>query len=188
MLDKGKTREVLLGIMLLGGGFMVPGASRFMYSRIAKRLAGTDSPAEQAIKARRLKELASRRLISVKPVGAHKVEVTLTGEGKKLVKLYQFDDLKLPKLSKWDKKWRVITYDIPVRQRKASLALSAKFHKLGMFRIQKSIWVYPYDCKDDIDAICAIFDINPDNHVLYLVSDKIPREADARKHFDLALA
>ena len=177
-----------MALALLGGAFVMPGAARAIYSLIAKKIAGEDTPEERAIKARKLKELAERRLITIRDVSGDKVEVTLTGAGKKLVKLYELDDMQLPKPAKWDKKWRVITYDIPSKQRRAGLALSKKFHQLGMFRLQKSIWVYPYDCKDDIDAICAIFSVNSDNHVLYLISERIPREADVRKYFDLALA
>jgi DNA-binding transcriptional regulator PaaX len=188
ILDKGKPREILLAIAILGGAFMIPGAARAMYSLVARKIAGEDTPEERAIKARRLKELAQRRLITIRDISGSKIEVTLTGAGKKLVKLYELDNMKLPKPPKWDRRWRIITYDIPKKKQKASLALSRKFHELGMFRLQRSIWIYPHECKDDIDTVCAIFDINPDDYVLYLTSDRIPREADARKHFDMALA
>jgi hypothetical protein len=188
ILNRGMTREILLGIAAQSGIFKLPGAGRFFYRQIIREIAGKDSPVEQAIKARRLKEIADRRLITIRDIAGDKVEVTLTNEGRRLVKLYKIDDMKLPKPPKWDKKWRIITYDIPTKQRKASIALSAKFHQLGMFRLQKSIWIYPHDCKDDIDSICAIFGVNPDNHVLYLTSERIPRESEVRRHFEMALS
>ncbi len=185
VLNKGRTRDILLMIALVGGALILPGGHRFVYSAIMKKLNSRLSPAERAINARRLKEIEARRLISIKDISGSKVEVTLTSAGKKLVKLYDIDQMQLPKPAKWDKKWRIVTYDIPATKRKASLALSHKFHVLGMFRIQRSIWVYPYDCKDDIDSLCAIFDINPNTNVCYFVSDAIPKEADAREHFNL---
>lgn len=188
ILDKGKTREILLSLAARSGMFKLPGAGRFFYKRIIEELAEKDSPEEQAIKARRLKEIAERRLITIRDISGDGVEVSLTSEGKKLVKLYKIDDMKLPKPPKWDKKWRIITYDIPMKKQRASLALSHKFHQLGMFRLQKSIWIYPHDCKDDIDSICAIFGVNADNHVLYLTSEKIPRESEVRRHFGMALS
>jgi|GEM_PF-1063230 len=187
ILNRGKTRDILLGFAALGGIIALPGASRFFYSELAKLLDGRDPAKERAIRARRLKDLANRRLISIRDISGSKVEVSLTGAGKKLVKLYELDKMELPKPPKWDKKWRVITYDIPQKNRKASMALSAKFHQLGMFRLQKSIWIYPHECRDEIDAICAIFELDPEEHVMYLVTDRIPRETDAREHFDLAI-
>lgn len=187
-MDKGQTRDVLLAIAAVGAAFVMPGAARAIYSLVAKRIAGQDTPEERALKARKLKELAGRRLITIRDVSGDKVEVTLTSAGKKLVKLYKLDDMKLPKPPKWDKKWRVITYDISAKHRRASVALSCKFHDLGMFRLQKNIWVYPHECKDDIDSIFAIFGLNPDSSLLYLLSDRLPRESEVRRHFDMALA
>lgn len=185
VLNKGMTRQILLDVAARSGIFKLPGAGRFFYKRIAQEIAARESPNEQAIRARRIKQLANRRLITIRDINGGKVEVALTSTGKKLVKLYELDKMRLPESAKWDKKWRVIAYDIPIKKQKASSVLSHKFRQLNLFRLQKSIWIYPYDCKDEIDSICAIFDLNPDDYLMYLISEKIPREAEVRAYFNL---
>ena len=47
-------------------------------------------------------------------------------------------------------KWRVIIFDIPEKE-KMRLQISYLFKQSGLYRLQDSVWVYPYDCEDIID-------------------------------------
>jgi CRISPR-associated endonuclease Cas2 len=55
---------------------------------------------------------------------------------------------------KWDHFWRLILFDIPEKKR-----MRAKFRRLlktiGCYRLQKSVYVYPHDCKKEILRLAA---------------------------------
>jgi hypothetical protein len=54
----------------------------------------------------------------------------------------------------WDKKWRIITFDIPEKKRSARDATRYLLSKFDWFQIQKNIWVYPYACDDFYALLC----------------------------------
>ncbi len=111
--------------------------------------------------------------------------VELTERGKKIVKEMQYEDMKIEKPNKWDKKWRIIIFDIPEgRRRMARDALRDKLKKLGFYLIQKSVWVYPYPCEKEIQFLCEMFEINP--YVNIITADKIYNDDIAREYFRLS--
>ena len=65
--------------------------------------------------------------------------------------------IKKPKT--WDEKWRLIVFDIPDYQRKASNTLRHKLIELGFLQYQKSIFIHPYPCQDEINFIREIFEV-----------------------------
>lgn len=46
---------------------------------------------------------------------------------------------------KWDKKWRIVIFDIEEKQKKTREALRYKLKELGFGMIQESVWITPYD-------------------------------------------
>src|SRR3989338_5398538 len=48
---------------------------------------------------------------------------------------------------KWDGKWRIFAFDIPEECRKGRNALRYRFKSGGFYELQKSLFVYPYDCQ-----------------------------------------
>ena len=60
---------------------------------------------------------------------------------------------------KWDGLWRLVMFDIPENRRKAGNALRFALQKMGLIQIQKSVFVYPYPCKKEIDFIAGFFKI-----------------------------
>ncbi|KKP32820.1 MAG: hypothetical protein A2312_00110 [Candidatus Staskawiczbacteria bacterium RIFOXYB2_FULL_32_9] len=111
--------------------------------------------------------------------------VELTERGKKIVKEMQYENMRIEKPNKWDKKWRIIIFDIPEGQRRiARDALRDKLKKLGFYLIQKSVWVYPYPCEKEIQLLCEMFEINP--YVNIITAEKIYNDDTVRKYFGLS--
>jgi len=110
--------------------------------------------------------------------------IKITENGKKLVKSFDYDDLKLPKSKDWDKKWRLVIFDIPDKKKKERHAFSKKLKDIGFYPIQESVFVYPYDCRDEVDFICEFLSVSHYvNYCRIKFLDK--REGDLRKIFDL---
>ncbi|NLC31440.1 MAG: hypothetical protein GX765_05325 [Candidatus Moranbacteria bacterium] len=85
--------------------------------------------------------------------------VELTLKGKRLANRMKLDEIKINKPKKWDKKWRLVFFDIPESNRVARDALRKKIKELGLVEIQKSIFIHPYFCKNEIDKVVNFFEL-----------------------------
>ncbi len=107
----------------------------------------------------------------------------LTISGEKLLRRWELEDYKINRPKKWDKKWRVIIFDIPEKKRKMRLQISYLFKQSGLYRLQDSVWVYPYDCEDIIGLLKTDFGVGKD--VLYLIVDEIENDRHLKEEFHL---
>lgn len=132
---------------------------------------------------RSLAGLNKNKIIILKEVDG-KFVVKLTESGKKIVNEIQFENMKIDRPKIWDKKWRIIIFDIPeAGGRIARDALRGKLQKLGFYLIQKSVWVYPYPCEKEVQLLCEMFNIGP--YVNIITAEKIYNDDAMRKYFKL---
>ena len=85
--------------------------------------------------------------------------IELTEKGKIAAQKVGLNDLRIKKLKKWDQKWRVILFDIPEEKRVGRDALRRKIKELGFTELQKSVFIYPYPCRKEIDIVLKFFKI-----------------------------
>lgn len=130
-----------------------------------------------------LKRLQNRKLIDWRELPDGQVKVTLTKLGKVKVLMYDLDRMKLEQKG-WDRKWRLVTFDIPTHQKRAREALRLKMRNLGFYPLQKSVYITPYACENEIDFICSVFEIDR-NNVLLLEVNKFEGSEKLRHHFNL---
>lgn len=132
---------------------------------------------------RSLSGLNKNRIIIIKEKNG-KFEVMLTEKGKKVVKEILFDDMKIDKQKVWDKKWRIVIFDIPEKRgRRGRDAIRTKLQSLGFYQMQKSVWAYPYPCEKEIQLICEIYAINP--FVNIITADEMYNDESLRKYFKI---
>lgn len=108
----------------------------------------------------------------------------LTAEGRKLLRRWQFMDFKLNQPRRWDKKWRVMIFDIPEQKRKVRDQVRYVFSQAGLKRLQDSVWVYPYDCEDLLTLLKT--DLGVGKHILYLIVDELENDKYLREEFGLS--
>lgn len=130
-----------------------------------------------------MREFKRERLVGMKENADGTKTVTLTEKGKKRLITFNIDRLEIPKLKKWDGKWHVVFFDIPEKRKAAREALRLKLADLGFYHWQKSVFVYPYMCRDQIDFIVEFFDIR--QFVRYGALSDITNEAELLFHFNL---
>lgn len=112
--------------------------------------------------------------------------LSLTEKGKlKLIALH-VDDEKLKKNKKWDYRWRVLIFDIPEEKKSLRNKIRQTLINIGFFRLQDSVWLYPYECEDLIVLLKADFRIGKD--LLYLVVESIENDEQLRRVFSLPTA
>lgn len=81
--------------------------------------------------------------LTITPAGAHRLQSEL------------LKNITIPTMSKWDKTWRLVCYDIPSEKKAQRYELLGHLHRLGFVMIQKSMWIHPHSC---FEAIAQITD------------------------------
>ena len=88
---------------------------------------------------------------------------------------------KIKKPKRWDKKWRVMIFDIREERRATRAKIRFTLSRVGFKWLQDSVWVYPYDCEDFIALLKADFKIGKD--LLYLIVEEMGGDYNLKKHF-----
>lgn len=94
------------------------------------------------------------------------VTLTLTEKGKRKVLKYKIDSLELKKPNRWDGLFRVIVFDIPEEMRIARDLFREKLKQLEFYQLQKSVFVIPFECRDEIDFLRHNLEIAPYVHYM----------------------
>ena len=110
--------------------------------------------------------------------------ISLTKKGRARAKKYWIDDLEIKKPKKWDKKWMVMIFDVKADQKVKREALRGKIKELGLYQIQKSVWVYPYNFEKEAKVLKKFFDFSSDEMKI-IIASKIEDDKALRKHFNL---
>jgi len=110
-------------------------------------------------------------LISIQKDG-YDVKITITEKGEASMKKFKIANLIINKPKLWDKKIRVVIFDIPNNQRIKRNAFRGKLKELGFYSIQKSVWLHPYDCKEQIKILMDFFGLTH-KYIQIFVADKI---------------
>ncbi len=110
--------------------------------------------------------------------------MVLTDKGKKKIATFNIDNMEIKKPKVWDKKWRMVIFDIPEKYKPAREALRETLKRLGFYEYQKSVLVYPYECQKEIDFVIEYFDIRP--YVRIIAAISLDNEIHLHKIFDLA--
>jgi DNA-binding transcriptional regulator PaaX len=130
-----------------------------------------------------LKNLQSRELISYREESNGVVKITLTKNGREKMLRYDIDEMKIKKPAHWDRQWRLVMFDIPHHKRRARDAFRVKLKNLEFYPIQKSVFITPYPCEDEIDFIASVFDVRKNVLILYI--SHFEGEEKIRNHFKI---
>lgn len=114
----------------------------------------------------------------------HQYYISLTPEGKKKAGIYQINTLEIRIPKQWDKKWRIVIFDIPHRNRFVREVLRGSLKQLGFRLLQKSVWVHPFPCKDEIDLLHSLFGLTS-QELRLIIAEDIGESMNLQKLFHL---
>jgi len=107
----------------------------------------------------------------------------LTPKGEAKLRQLDLGNFKIKKPKRWDKKWRILAFDIREERKNTRNKIRHTLRRIGFVRLQDSVWVYPYDCEDLINLLKADFKIGKD--LLYIIADSIENDKKLRQIFGL---
>ena len=108
---------------------------------------------------------------------------TLSTDGKRKALQFNIDEMKIKKPTKWDKKWRIVMFDIPERLKRVRESLRFHFKEIGLIEFQKSVFISPYPCYEEIEFIMEFYNIR--KYVRFILAEKIDNDVHFRKKFSL---
>lgn len=111
-------------------------------------------------------------------------EIKLTAKGKRMLEDIELSELNIATPKRWDGTWRLVSYDIPERLKKARDFFRYVLEKNGFRQIQESLWVHPYPCKEEVAVLAK--NINIARYIIVMETDKLPNEEDMQDHFRLS--
>lgn len=172
----------ILTQLLIAGAIVIAATSPYFIYNLKKQYKKWRKYPRQKVSAV-FYRLRREGLISVKKIN-RQIYISLTPEGRKKAGIFQINNLIIKKPKKWDKKWRLLTFDINEKKKFIREALRGKLKELGFCLFQKSIWIYPFDCSAEIDLIKDFFGLS-DNEIQLIVVENIGRDDKWRKKFKL---
>jgi hypothetical protein len=132
---------------------------------------------------RSISVLAKEKLIEEKILPDGSVKPVLTKEGKKQASLLMLfrdvADFKKPK--NWDKKWRIVIFDIPEGDRIFRSILRQHLRALSFLKLQQSVFISPYPCEKIISDLTDIYSAG--KYIKVITAIRVDDEKRIKKYF-----
>ena len=127
-------------------------------------------------------KLLRKGKVEMRKVG-EETEVKITDMGKTEIIKRGMKELGIAKPEKWDEKWRMVFFDVEELRRGRRDLFRRWLVKLGLRRMQKSVWVYPYPLEKEIKFLREVLEVP--HGVKLVTAEIIENDKDLRDWFDL---
>lgn len=176
------TKFVLMGLAVGGvafGGAVIPGVLKILAE--FNKLNGKEKKYDKKEIGSAIQNLKRQKLVEIMADYEGKTKIKLTNKGKERLVEFSFDTLEIKKPKKWDGKWRIVIFDIPERFKLAREVLREKIRELGLCQLQKSVWIHPFECEDEILFIAEAFEV--EKYVEIITAEKLSHGNIIKKLF-----
>jgi len=163
--------KTIFAVSVLSVAVMAPNALQ-MFSFLKKK---DKYQVQHRVKSKTL-ELMRSGYVEKKMDGLH---LTLKGQGA----LLKYSDYATKKPKKWDGLWTIVSYDILDKKKTIRDSLRFQLKRIGFIQLQKSVWVFPYDCPELIYLVKTEWKLK--DELVYIRAKYISREKKLKKYFDL---
>lgn len=130
-----------------------------------------------------IRSLHSRGLIEIneKPEGV--TSVSVTDSGKRFARR-QESVLGGTPPEPWDKKWRLVFFDIPEQKKKFRDAFRYQLRKAGLVEFQRSGFIFPFPCFREVEELAR--QLNLAEHVTFVTAETLSNEFHFKNFFGLS--
>ncbi|MBL7045884.1 MAG: CRISPR-associated endonuclease Cas2 [Parcubacteria group bacterium] len=178
---KTKLNRAIIATLAVAGGLVVASVAPNVLGALG-RLSGKNKFQKAQGFNRSFSRLVERGYIETSGSGKQK-RVELTKKGERFAASIAEGNVTLRKPKRWDGKWRLLIFDIPEKRRRARDRIRLTLQEFGFYKLQDSVWVYPYDCEDFIQLLKL--DLRVGKELLYVIADHIEQERALCTHFSL---
>ena len=87
------------------------------------------------------------------------------------------------KEKKWDGRWFMVFFDVPEIEKQKREFLRKYLKKLGFYQYQKSVYIFPFECKKEVGLIKKI--VEAAKYMKYIIAEEIEEEEKIKRYFNL---
>ncbi len=174
-----------IGISIVLGGsiFITPNFPIILgyLLKLIKEFKGVKIPKKKV--RRVLKQLEKKEIIEMEQIG-NEVYVKIKDDRNIEIMKYSIKALlELKKKKKWQRKWFLVVFDVPEKQRNKRDYLRKLLRDVGFYPYQQSVYVFPYECEEEIELIKRI--VESGKYLRYIVAERVEQEAELKIKFGL---
>jgi|SRR3989344_4281929 len=178
----GKIQKKIILLLLAGVALGLSGSPRQQFYIVKKvRKAWRDIDKKQL--KRSLTTLHEAGVVKTERRSDGSMKIILTRKGKRTAKEYTLDQLEIQEPPQWDKKWRIVIFDIPERKKKFREIFRQHLQHLNFRELQKSVFIHPYDCAGEIEFLIDFY--HAKSFVRFIIADSINFEDHLLRKFKL---
>lgn len=107
--------------------------------------------------------------------------IRVTKAGKDRARRANFERLAIAKPKRWDGKWRIVFFDIPESYKVSRDALTFKLKRMGFLQLQRSVWIHPFACRNEVETVTLHFSLN--RYITYIETEFIENQKALIKRF-----
>ncbi|HAS84668.1 MAG TPA: hypothetical protein DCS23_01140 [Candidatus Yonathbacteria bacterium] len=107
----------------------------------------------------------------------------LTENGREKAMHYALAQMKIVEQKKWDKKWRLVMFDVPEKKAQARRAINLALKRLGCAQYQKSVFITPFPCEKEIDFIGECFGVR--DYIRIITANEVEKSDLLKKTFNI---
>lgn len=174
-------KKILL-ILLGGVALGLSGSPRNSFRILGKIQKDWKAINEQQLR-RSIRALYESKLVEERQNKDGTVTLILSVKGKQKALTYNIDEMQIKTPARWDRKWRIVLFDIPEKIKGSREIIRFYLKNLEFYEFQKSVFVHPFDCQNEIEYIIENFQLR--QFVRFIIADSIDNELHLKKHFNL---
>lgn len=178
----GSTQKKVL-LLIFGGIALGLSGSPKKYFQILRGLQKEWQWIDRQNLKRAIRKLYESKLIKEKENPDGTMTLVLTDKGKERALTYDIEKMEIKKPKQWDGKWRIVLFDIPERARKIRDAFRQHLKQLNFYEFQKSVFVHPYDCQDEMEYLIEFYDAK--RFIRFIIAEHFDNELHLKDHFKL---
>ncbi|MFA5991565.1 MAG: hypothetical protein WC794_04970 [Candidatus Doudnabacteria bacterium] len=114
--------------------------------------------------------LKNKGYVTLEPSGEN-FTIKITGKGQKQIDKMQFRFMQIKRAQKWDGHWWLALADIPSNPYRHNADLfRQKVKRMGLYPLQRTVWVYPFDPREEVGFASAYYKVEKFVTVMEVVS------------------
>ncbi len=174
-------QKVLL--LLLGGISLGLTRSPKQYFRVVRELRKEWQKINRNALNQAIQNLYTSKLVTTKDNRDGTLTLVLEKEGRDVALTYDLDRIAIKEPGHWDGKWRIVMFDVPENLRKVRDSLRMHFKDMGFYEFQKSVFVHPYPCREEIEFIIEHYHAR--RFLRFIIATDIDNALELRRYFEL---
>lgn len=156
--------------LAIAGAVYIAGSSPYFTLNLIKNIRRWQKYKKRKRLGEAFKRLQKQGCIEIREKNKQ-IYINLTEKGKKIAGWFQIDALKIKQSKKWDGKYRIVIFDIVQLKKFYRELLRGKLKELRFYRLQDSVWIIPFECRDEIELLREFFGLTHKEMRLIVAED-----------------